>query len=489
MKKTMKKAYLATVASITLLFAFASCDSLQDSLSSEQLADQKEGIGSLSADSAVYYFNGTESGDISGTEAHLVLNLSQIANADDAAVSYNLAYTMGSKDDKKDYTTSGSVKGTLSESKSKYYVDLSPAINLIDGEKNPAYSDISYTVTVSGLKNASGNDYDGRTFPTFTQSVKFAPLYNSEIATFSTKSAPAGTTFEIPLNGKITAVDPAVTATATDGTLPSTTFTASVSADGTKIVVTTSEAISGEEFTADLALTGIKTVGAKEAYSHTFSGVQFAANSIILDGKLDEEDWSASTVATSEDSYSDGNTYQNMKKVYVTNDTKYLYVAVEFAETPGGNKTNINLSFTTGADNGSASDDSGWMTPATTTTFSNGTLDFKAYENIAWIANDATNQRGLSNLSASGVCGPTWNAEANGYTNDSKIIEYSIKLSDLSVSLGDKVKLFASISQYSYSSENHETLLDCIPSAAASVTDSGETVSVDFSKALEYTIQ
>lgn len=484
----MRNRLLAAFGTLSLLFAFASCDQLQDELSSEQLKDQKSGIGTVSASSTTYYYDGSENDSVKGKEAHLVLDLSQIADATDAAVKYTLEYSIGSDSDKVEYSSAGSLAGTLSDSKTKYYINLAPAINLIDGTGEPAYGDIAYTFILSGLTNASGNDYNGRSFPSFSKTVKFAPLYTTDSLEFSSKSLPVGSEIKIPLNGEISEVAETVTAAVTSGSVTAN-FTAKVSSDGKAIVLTSKNDLSGEEFTLDFTITGIKPVGAKEEYSHTFSGVKFIPTNVTLDGVLDEDLWSASYVATSADSYSAANTYQNIKKVSVVDDGLNLYVAVEFAETPGGNKTNIQLSFDTGADNGSTSDDGAWMTPATTTTFSNGTLDFKAYENIAWVADNATNQRELSNLSASGVCGPEWNSVANCYTNDSKIIEYSIKLTELGVSSSDKVKLFVSISQYDYTSENTETLLDCVPASAASVTDSGQSVAVDFSKALEYTIQ
>mgnify|MGYP006916033454 CR=1 FL=1 len=271
MKRTMIKTCVAAVASITLLFAFASCDSLQDELSSEQLKDQVAGIGSVSAESTVFYYNESKDKSVKGSdERWLTLNLSQIANADKASVKYALEYTIGDIV----YKSEGSSVGQLSDSKTKYYVDLSPAINLIDGTGSPSSSVISLSVTVSGLTNASGNDYDGRSFPTFSKKIKFEPLYNAEIEPFSTKSAPAGTTFEIPLNGKITAIDEAVTATKTDGDddIPEgAEFTASVSDDGTKIILTSSEELTDRNFTADFTFTGIKPVGGKEKYDYTVS--------------------------------------------------------------------------------------------------------------------------------------------------------------------------------------------------------------------------
>lgn len=483
MKIENKKLKIAGGA-IAFALLLSSCDNLQDSLSSEQLIDQKEGIGSLSAESTTYYYNGTESDSVKGSEAHIALRLNQIANADNASVKYTLSYSM----DDIDYTSSGSGSGTLSDSKSKYYVDLSPAINLLDGTKKPAYSDISYEITVSGLVNKSGNDYDGWSIPSFTKKIKFAPLYADFEKDFSTKSAPAGTTFTIPLNAEISAVDEAVTATATEGTLPETTFTASVGDDGKSIVLTTSADISGEEFTAKIKCTGIKIDGQKESFEYEFADLKFVANSITLDGKLDDEDWASSTVVISEDSYSDSNTYQNMKKIYVTNDAKNLYIAIEFGETPAGNKTNINLSFDTSANTNTESETGAWMTPATTTNYTNDGLDFSAYENITWGDTlEIATHHSVSNLQSSATYG-AWSDTCGGYPADSKIVEYKISLDDLGVANGT-IKIFASISQYEWTDTNHETLLDCIPATAATVSDDGETVTVDFSKAIEYTIQ
>lgn len=296
---------------IALALVFSSCSQLQNSLSSEQLSDQEDGIGKLSASSKIYYFNGAGGDSVKGNEAHLTLSLSQIADATDASVSYSLVYTM----DDISYTSGGSGKGTLSESKSKYYVDLSPAINLLDGTKNPKYSDISYKITVSGLKNASENDYKGRTMPGFTQILKFEPLYSDSDIEFSTKSAPAGTTFTIPLNGKISTVDETVTATATSGTLPDTTFTASLGTDGKSIVLTSSADITGKEFTAKIKCTGIKIAGQKETYEHEFTNLKFVEFEKVL---LSKE---SLTITSEEGTYQLAVSYDLIKdcsKVYIT---------------------------------------------------------------------------------------------------------------------------------------------------------------------------
>ena len=268
----------------SLIFGLVSCSNLQDSLSSEQLADQKDGIGYLSAETSTYYFNGNAKTDIKtlNEENHLVLSLNQIANADKASVKYSLSYKQS---DKIERTASGNGKGSLSESKSLFFVDLSPALNLLDGTENPAYGDISYTFTVSGLTNASGNDYDGRSMPSFQKLVKFAPLYTSTPYDFPTKEAAEGTVFEIPLNGKIISLDETVALTGDE--VPSgLVLKASVNSTGDSILLTTSGAdISNSEFSAILKVSGIVVPGVKESYTHEFD-VKFSSVSLFKEFPL-----------------------------------------------------------------------------------------------------------------------------------------------------------------------------------------------------------
>lgn len=315
----LKNRIFTACSTFALVAALASCSQLQNNLSSEQLVDQKEGIGSVSKGETVYYYNGNSTESVKGNEAHIALKLTQLADASKASVKYELTYSMTSKNGdntvKTSYTSSGDGKGTLSDSKTQYYVDLSQAINLIDGTENPKYSDIALTFTVSGLTNASENSYKGRSFPSYSQSLKFAPLYSDSDIEFSTKSAPAGTTFTIPLNGKISSVDETVTPTATTGTLPETTFTASLGADGKSIVLTSSADITGKEFTAKIKCTGIKIDGQKESYEHEFTNLKFVESEKIL---LSKE---SLTINSEEGTYQLAVSYDLIKdcsKVYIT---------------------------------------------------------------------------------------------------------------------------------------------------------------------------
>lgn len=281
------KTFTAFAVCVSLLLPFAGCELLQSSLSTVQQEMQSKGIGEASSATKVFWFNGTESSSVKGQEAHLVLDLNQFADDDDANVTYTLGYTL----DGMTRTATGTGKGSISAQKTKYYVDLSPAINLIDGSGEPEYSDISYSVQVSGLKNAvPDSEYNGRTFSKFSTTLKFAPLFiKGQELVFSSADIPAGTTLEIPLNGKISAVGD-VTVSEKDGELPSgLKFTASVSEDGTKILLAANVSLTEEEFTADITVGGIKPVGSKETYSHKFEDFTLS-NSVVIEKKLTDFD-------------------------------------------------------------------------------------------------------------------------------------------------------------------------------------------------------
>lgn len=275
------KTFTALAVCASLLLA-AGCKQLQDTLSTVQQEDQDKGIGYATCDTKVFYYNGAEGDSVKGENAHLVLNLNQLADAEGASVAYTLEYKM---DDGVTRTASGKGEGDISNGKTKYYVDLSPAINLIDGSGNPAHGEISYAFSVTGLKNAAqGSEHNGRTFPKFSTTVKFAPLFikDPELE-FSSANIPVGTTLAIPLNGKIVAVGDVTVDEPTEGNLPDgfEKFTASVSEDGTEILLAANVPLTGAEFIADITVSGIKPVGSKETYSRTFE--DFTLSSSVVE--------------------------------------------------------------------------------------------------------------------------------------------------------------------------------------------------------------
>ncbi|MBQ7159006.1 MAG: hypothetical protein IJS09_06260 [Treponema sp.] len=484
MKRVFFNRSLLSCLTLALLLGMTSCEALQDTLSSEQKKDQVIDIGTITADSTTYYYNGKSGENVKGNEAHLVLKLGQIANATNAVVAYTLSYKMkNGSGDTIARTASGKGTGTLSDSKSKYYVDLSPAINLIDGSKDVADDDISLTLSVSGLTNASGNTYNGYSMAKFNKAISFAPLYSSEALVFSTKTTNAGATFTIPLNGKITAVDSTVTATATTGTLPATTFTAKLSADGKQILLTSSADLTGKDFTADITLTGIKPVGGKESYTYTFKGVLFKPLLVVVDGKLADTVWSDSTKSKKSTAAYASPTGYNLSALYVTNDENYLYVAVTGALALGsGDNIVLMVDNTAASGAGMSSTDSGindYLVPSTKTTYTG--VDFY----LCHLQGTALHSR---------VWGPRTDGVEAATTGSVSVAEYKIPLSLVAnAAVGNVLKLFVSTSAYTYveggSPKNTFALKDCIPSAAATVGNGGQSLSIDFSKALEYTVQ
>ena len=479
MKRRFLNTSLLASMSFALLVGMTSCTALQDSLSSEQKKDQAIDIGTVTAESTTYYYNGKSGESVKNDEAHLSLKLGQIADATNAIVSYTLSYKLN------DITRSatGSGKGTLSASKSQYYVDLSPATTLIDGTGDVASDDISMAITVAGLTNVSGNDYNGYTMAKFNKTITFVPLYSSDEIIFSTRTTAAGATFAIPLNGKITAVDNVVTATATTGTLPATTFTANVSNDGTQILLTSSANLTNTDCTADIALTGIKPIGSKESYSYTFTGVTFKPLSVVVDGVLDEEAWQTATTSTA--SYANPENY-NLSKVYVTNDDVNLYIALEGNLSFGSDdRIIVMIDNTSSSDSGKGSSDSDYNSyygPATNTLFTS--VDFYLCHILA-----TAELQDYKWISASGRT----DVKTSAKTASETIIEYQIPLSSITdAKKGSVLKLFVSTGTYEYidaTKENTVTLNDYIPDGAAIVSGNGQIVTLNLGGAMSYTIQ
>lgn len=486
MKKTLLNIRFLAAAMATL-FCLASCDTLQDTLSSEQKKDQEIDVGKISAPTSVFYYNGkaangTSIDSVKGSEAHLVLGLNQFADATDAKVSYILSYKLNNITRKAE----GTGTGTLSTSRSKYYIDLSPAINLIDGTGDVKDADISLSFTVIDLKNASGNKFNGFSFPKFTKEITFEPLYKNEELSFSTKKTSAGASFTIPLNGPITEVDKTVTVTQKSGTIPATTFTASVSADGTKILLTSSADLTGADFAADFALTGIKPVGSKEGYSYTFTNVLFKPLSVTVDGVLNEEAWQTATVSS--ECFASPENY-NLKKIYVTNDTVNLYIALEgdlsFEQYDRIVVMIDNTSIDAIGKSSSDTDYNNFYGPATSCLFSS--VDFY----LCHILKNANSTSEMQDYKWLGDEGRS-DVKTSAKSSSEQIIEYQIPLTSITGTVaGNKLKVFVSTGAYAYTdNKNTLTLKDCIPaSAAAIVKDGNQTVTFNLGSGLSYTVK
>lgn len=86
--------------------------------------------------------------------------------------------------------------------------------------------------------------------------------------------------------------------------------------------------------------------------------------------------------------------------------------------------------------------------------------------------------------------GRTDGVETSATSTSESVIEYKIPLSIIaSAATGNTLKVFVTTTSYAWTTINETTLQDCIPSAAATVSDGGQTLSIDFANALEYTVK
>ncbi len=480
MKKMNVKKACISFSAILALGLFSSCDALQETLSSEQTLNQNIDIGEITCDTSVFYYNGAEGESVKGDEGHIVLDLGQYANADAAGVSYTLTYRM----DGVTRTATADGTGTLSDSASKYYVDVSPAINLLDGSDDVADDDIELALSVSGLVNASGNDYNGYTMAKYTTTLSFEPLFTGDPLAFSTKSAPIGTKYSLSLNGAVSLSDSAsISWEASDGSaLPSgaSLSTLAVSEDGkTLYFKVNGKKLTGEDFVADITVSGLKPVGVKESYTYTFENVYFTTG-IVIDGSLEDEDWESATVSTAHYATEEGYT---INKVMVTNDDTYLYLGLEgdFSFV-SGDRLIVMIDNSSSSDAGKSSSDSDYNSyygPATTATFSS--VDF--YLSHFLYSSEMQDYYWVSSTGRTDVT-----TSADSATESA--IEYKIPLSAIaSAATGNTLRIFVTATSYQWTTQNEMTLRDCIPSAAATISDSGQTLSVDFDSALEYTLE
>ncbi len=480
MKKMNVKKACISFSAILALGLFSSCDALQETLSSEQTENQNIDIGEITCDTSVFYYNGAEGESVKGDEGHIVLDLGQYANADAAGVSYTLTYRM----DGVTRTATADGTGTVSDSASKYYVDVSPAINLLDGSDDVADDDIELALSVSGLVNASGNDYDGYTMAKYTTTLSFEPLFTGDPLAFSTKSARIGTKYSLSLNGAVSLSDSAsISWEASDGSsLPSGASLSSlaVSEDGKTLSFKVNGNLTGEDFVADITVSGLKPVGVKESYTYTFENVYFTTG-IVIDGSLEDEDWDDATVSTAHYASEDGYT---INKLMVTNDDTYLYLGLEgdFSFV-SGDRLIVMIDNSSSSDTGKSSSDSSYVSdyyygPATSASFSS--VDF--YLSHFLYSSEMHDYKWLD----SSRTDVTTSADSATET----AIEYKISLSSIASAVtGNTLKIFVTATSYQWTDKMEMTVKDCIPSKAATISDSGQALSVDFASALEYTLE
>ncbi|MBQ4379145.1 MAG: hypothetical protein II821_08135 [Treponema sp.] len=501
---------------IALVFAFTSCSQLQDSLSSEQNAKMTEETGTASIAGKTWYFDGISTTDFSSTTgASLAVDFSRkaamagtVTENDDGtdSYSYELSGSMAVN-----FTTptgqSAVVTYKISEGKIILDSDSDPKVSVSAGEMSADGKTFRLNMTpvcyFLDAATAKGNSLDsvevklsgfvcnegaqkGRAIASFSQKFSVKPFYEDEVVTegviLSTIGSTSGKVITIPTNGSVTLTDNASVVFSSEdsdaSSLTSSDFTLGTSEDG--ITISCSEDLKGKSFTGSFTISGFIPELNASSYTRTFT-VNFSPVLITLDGVLDEEAWESAE--SSSESLANPSGY-NLTEVAVTNDDENLYIAVkgDFSSFADDDRLVIMIDNTAVSSGGKASSDSAYNSyygPATSTEFSGVDCfisDFiykSQMQDYRWISDSGRTD-----------------VYASERTSSSGVIEYKIPLTVISnAAAGNILKVFVTATSYEWTTINEMTVKDCIPSSAATVSDGGQSVSIDFGNALSYTVK
>lgn len=510
----MKKIKI-TAAAILSVFMFFGCDQLQDSLSESKQKDVDEETGYAYLDGKTWYYDGISTTDFSSTDgATLAIKFTKKAAMtgtksstveNNGTVTTTCSYSLSGSITANFTNTSGQTStvvtkisenqmtlggatltaGTLSADGKTFRLNMSPVCRLLDAQTAQGNSLSSVEVSLSGFECAEGGQ-NGRSIPVFDKSFSVKPFYDDETitggVTFSTVSSTAGKSITIPTNGSVSLSDDATLTFSTEDSsvsLTSDDFTLGTSDAG--LTITCKSDLKDLEFTGKFTVSGFVPALNASSYTRTFT-VNFTPSIVTLDGKLDEESWTAA--ATSSESLADPSGY-NLTELLVTNDGSNLYVAIKGALSfNSGDSIILMIDDTSSSETGKSSSDSSYNSyygPATNATFSG--VDFylchmlytSEMQDYYWVA---------------AAPGRTDGVETSASSATESLIEYKIPLSLITsagAKTGDNLKIFAATTSYAWTTINEMTLQDCIPLGALSGSD--QTVSFDFANALDYTVK
>ncbi|WP_296328291.1 hypothetical protein [uncultured Treponema sp.] len=496
---------------------FASCDTLQDSLSSEQKADLIEETGSASIAGKVWYYDGISTTDFSKTEgASLAVSFSkktamvgtrEITDDGDIIYNYELSGSLTSNYISKTGQSSSVVTkisggkiildsvsspvvsvsaGSMSADGRTFRLNMTPIAYLLDAETVNGNVIDSVEIKLNGFVCDEGKQ-KGRAIAALSQKIAVKPFYDNETITdgivFTTISSTLGKVISIPTKGSVGLTSDAKIEFSSDDSAASTLSSSNfaLGTDSNAITISCAEELKGKTFSGSFKISGFVPELNASSYTRTFK-VNFEPVYVTLDGLLDEKAWSEDAV-TSTDSYANPENY-NLSKVYVTNDSKNLYVAVEGNFAFGaGDRIILMIDNTSSSETGKSNSDGGYNNyygPATNSSFSgvdfylSNILATPEMQDYKWIS-DAPGRTDMATSATS---------------SRENIIEYKIPLSIIAnATSGNNLKVFAAVTSYAWTTINEMTLRDCVPSASATVSDGGQSLAIDFSKGLSYIVK
>ena len=488
---------------------FASCDTLQDSLSSEQKADLIEETGSASIEGKVWYYNGLAGDDMSISseklgndyfEQSILVNFGKKIALDNLSGSIEVLYT--NENGNTVTETIQKISGSFTNDYRSFKVDLSPVMSLFDTVKIPSGTAV-VNLKIGGFKCAEGSQKGRQIASLEAKNIKIQPFYSTEELTFSTVGFSKDTSkVEIPVAGSYSLQNAPYTISALASDSKSYSF--SVSSADTRIRLSPLFDTPPDDGTSlELLLTGILPVGAGDSYSKNFS-MTFTKYRIVIDGFKDAnfgEEQGATVVSDPDsDQWAYGSTdydvsgQTDLLSVAITSDDDYLYIGVSGSlQLTWGNPLGILVS------NGSATGGSGARSSvsiAAAEDFANkGGRTAKVQPNVYISHQPGANNDGNGALSAF-----AWISSTNtditssvkcapkGWTEEtvSSVLEYAIPLGSVSgLNKGDTVSIIVAAG---LGWNEGFAVVDACPDSAVSKNTDSMSVKYDFANGISYKI-
>lgn len=402
----------------------------------------------------------------------------------------------------------------VAPSSPKYFVATEASSSSITLAWSEAYNAETYTLVRKG--DSDTTLVDAQNVTTYTDAdlesgVTYTyELYASNSSGNSAVKTLTASTSALP--GSFT-VNPSYTFNP-DGTSVSLSWTESANATNYKVEYkksTESDYTTAEESTTGTSATlsslamgsySIKVTAVNDEGSTSASATAALYPTITLDGTMgDSEYWTNENVAaidsTSIDCSGYEKVYYDISKIYVTNDAENLYVAVDFGSSvPKAWKddSRITIMIDNQSDSSGNATLSGYNwhkdSVSSNTTISSGTTIEKVLTDYI-ITGDSNSALG------GGITNNTWSYDTSSclYSGSSAILEYKIPLSECGsvYSAGTVVKVAVSFTVYEYDNNtNLYEMVEICPKNVGTISTTtkwGDTVTLDMTSALTYTIK